>query len=431
MNERGKRFLVLFLFFLFVCIFSISVTGVFAQDWARNYIRNRQRLDLRNLGYPLVNEIPANSCAVTSLLNSSNGMIYGGTSGEEAYLFVFDPSTNKVKHLGKMKGEEGIHHSLAEGKDGSIYIGTGKSMFKEISISKGGIGREYFDVTLWKDIKNYYKDYPGGHLYRYNPRESNAKIKLPDMDCEVLDLGIPVPNNSIYTLTVSPGGDEIYGITYPDGHFFIYNISRAIFEDKGEIDKSIVFHGPERYWRSLPRALVCDDGGNVYTSSTNGEIVYYSPSSGEFVSTGLRIPGDYYPAKSYRDYAVVECFAKSEDGLIYGGASDGHLFSFSVENMELINLGKPRVSRRMRALTVDSDGKVYMIAGDQSKTKYCQFYCYDPERGGFEDFGVLMVDRSPYYYWRGHQFDCMTTARDGTIYLGESERRAHLFIYIP
>ena len=31
----------------------------------------------------------------------------------------------------------------------------------------------------------------------------------------------------------------------------------------------------------------------------------------------------------------------------------------------------------------------------------------------------------------GGQFDCMTTGLDGTIYLGESERKSHLFLYIP
>ncbi len=427
MAKWRKKTLILF---LISSIFFMAKTDVFA-DWAKILIKYHQRIDLRDLGYSMVNEIPENSSAVTSLLTASDGIIYGGTSGDEAYLFIFDPSINKVRHLGRIKGQEAIHHSLVEDKDGYIYFGTGKSMFKEIKLSKGGIGREYFNITLWNDIKNYYKDYPGGHLYRYNPKENNKKVKLPDMECEAQDLGIPVPNNSIYTLTVSPCESVIYGITYPDGHFFIYTISNGEFKDLGEIDKSVVFHGPERYWRSLPRALACDGKGNVYTSSTDGEIVYYCPQSGKIISTGLKIPGDYYPAKSYTDYAVVEYFAKSSDSLIYGGASDGHLFSLNPEKMELINLGKPRVSRRIRALTIADDGKVYIIAGDQSKTKYCQMYYYDPNNGGFENYGVLIVDRSPYYYWRGHQFDCMTTGTDGTIYIGESERRAHLFIYIP
>jgi hypothetical protein len=71
------------------------------------------------------------------------------------------------------------------------------------------------------------------------------------------------------------------------------------------------------------------------------------------------------------------------------------------------------------------------MAGERSTTKPCQFYLYDPQLSRFETLGLLIADRSPYYYWRGQQFDCMTTGLDGTIYFGESERKSHLFLYIP
>ena len=199
------------------------VTGnrpVLPQDWAKPMIKNLHRLDLRNLGYPLVNEIPANSSAVTSLVTAGDGKIYGGTSGQEAYLFVFDPAINKVRHLGKIEAQEGIHHSLVEDADGYIYIGTGRNIFNKIALSAGGIGDEHIDKTLWRDIENAFKDYPGGHLYRYDPKKSNPKVKLVGMQCEAEDLGIPLARNSIYALAISPLRATIYGLTYPDGHFF-------------------------------------------------------------------------------------------------------------------------------------------------------------------------------------------------------------------
>ncbi|MDD4869200.1 MAG: hypothetical protein PHR77_01470 [Kiritimatiellae bacterium] len=405
--------------------------SIFAQDWAKPVIKNLQRVDLRDLGYPLINEIPANSKAITSLLTAKDGKIYGGTSGETAYLFIFDPAINKVRHLGRIKGSEAIHHALVEDKNGFIYIGTGKNMFEEIKLSKGGIGDEFIDVTLWNDIKNHFKAYEGGHLYRYSPKEHNDKVNLADMDCELVDLGVPLANNMIYALTINPDGYEIYGITYPDGHFFIYNIAQKKIRDLGEIDREVVHHGPERYWRSLSRALVCDDSGRVYMSGTKGILQYYCPNSGKIISTGQKIPGDYYHVQFYKDYAVVDYFAKDETGMIYGGSSDGYLFSFNPAQMRLINLGKPRVDRRLRCLTVGKDGKIYMMAGERASSRPCQFYCYDPKVGGYEDLGLLIVDRSPYYYWRGYQFDAMTTGLDGTIFLGESERLGHLYLYLP
>jgi hypothetical protein len=133
----------------------------------------------------------------------------------------------------------------------------------------------------------------------------------------------------------------------------------------------------------------------------------------------------------FQDHAVVECFARTPTGKIYGGTCDGYLFAFDTGAMRLVNLGKPRAARRLRCLTVGGDGKVYCMAGERSAARPCQAYCYDPRLGGFTDLGLLIVDRSPHYYWRGCQFDAMTTGLDGTIYLGESERRSHLFLLMP
>ena len=418
------------LYFLILLVF-LQAGPVYSQDWAKPVIKNQQRVDMRDLGYPMVNEIPVNSSAITSLLTARDGIIYGGTSGDEAYFFLFDPKINKIRHQGKIPGHTGIHHSMVEDKDGNIYIGTGINMFGNVPLSKWGEGDDKFDVTLWKDIKRHFKDYPGGHLYCYRPAVSNENVKLAGMDCETEDMGMPLANNSIYALTINPKGDEIYGLTYPDGHFFIYNIALKKFTDLGEIDRQKVYHGPERQWRTLSRALICDDSGKVFMSGNKGMLKYYDPAAGKLVSTNIEVPGDYYYMQFYQDYTAVEYFAKDSGGLIYGGTTDGYLFSLNPQNMQLNNLGKVRESRRMRCLTVGNDGKVYLMAGELSTTRPCQFYLYNPQFGRFETLGLLIADRSPYYYWRGQQFDCMTTGLDGTIYLGESERKSHLFLYIP
>ena len=58
-------------------------------------------------------------------------------------------------------------------------------------------------------------------------------------------------------------------------------------------------------------------------------------------------------------------------------------------------------------------------------------FAWDPRDPGYENLGMVIVDNSPHYYWRGFQFDAMATGLDGTIYMGESERKSHLFMYIP
>jgi WD40 repeat protein len=412
-----------------MAFFILVIAGkpICAQDWAKTNIEQLQRVDLRDLGYADVNQIPSNSSAITSLLTAASGKVYGATSGEKSYLFMFDPAINKVRHLGIIS-PGGVHHALAEGKDGCIYIGTGMNMLEPVPLTSGNPD-ETVDKTLWTDIRNHFNDYAGGHIYRYKTT-ADQKVKLPQMQCDLEDLGIPLGHNSVYALTINPGGNELYGITYPDGHFFIYNIPQRTFTDKGPVDNKIVFHGPDRDRRSLPGSLICDNSGKVYMTGTGGTIRYYDPATKELITTGRKIPGDYNYLQFYEDYAVVEYFAKSPSGLIYGGTSDGYLFSLSTDSMKLINLGKMRAARGLRCLTVGSDGLVYIMAGERSASTPCQLYIYNPNDHGFEDMGLLIADRSPYYYWRGQQFDAMTTGKDGTIYIGESERMSHLFLYI-
>jgi hypothetical protein len=414
----------------FLLILSFT-TLASAQDWAKPVLEQMQRLDLRDLGYPMVNEIPANSSAITALLAGKDGNVYGGTTGEAACLFVFEPRTNKVRPLGRIAGQQGIHHSLAEDAAGDLYVGTGRSVIEEFRLTPGKPGEGHVDRLLWDDIRRHFAADPGGHVYRYRPAKSNAAVKLAQMDCELEDLGIPVAHNAVYALTSNPARGELYGLSYPEGHFFVRPIGQAKVKDLGPVDREIVFHGPERHWRSLPRALVCDQSGRVFTSGTGGRLVYYCPRAGKLVETDVRVPGDYYRAQFFQDHAVVECFATARSGVIYGGTCDGYLFSFDPVKMKLVNLGKPRASRRVRGLSVGLNGKVYLVAGERSASRPCQAYCYDPAGGGFTELGLLIVDRSPYYYWRGYQFDAMVTAADGTLYLGESERRSHLFLLIP
>lgn len=416
------------LIFSILLFFNCTIT---AQKVVNPHIE-AHRLDFRDIGYPAATMIPADNSPVASLLAHSNGKVYGATTGKQSYLFVYDYFTNKVFPLGKIPGASGVHNSLVEGSDGLIYIGTGLNELMLLNLSKEmPHGRRMIENQLWEDIKSKYEGYEGGRVFVYNPKEGDSQVYLPENNSSVQDLGIAVPKNSIYAMAISHGKDKIYGISYPDAIFFEYDIHEKTFKNHGEWMTIKSYAGPERSWRSIPRSLICLPDGRVFSSGDNGLMVYFDPSDEKIHETTMRIPGEYWITQNYYGFPVVEEILLDNDSTLFAGTSDGFIFRIDIEKEKLHVLGKPMVERRVRAMTIGKDRQLYMICGE--KVNICRMFSYDLSENneGFSDYGVLGVDRSPYYAKIGYQFDAMCTAADGTIFIGESDRRAKLFFYVP
>jgi hypothetical protein len=232
-------------------------------------------------------------------------------------------------------------------------------------------------------------------------------------------------------MAFNPDKSRIYGLSYPEAHFFVFDVRTRQTKDLGDIMTHKIFSGPERHWRTVPRALYCDPKtGFVYTSGDNGFIIRYDPAGDRIDLTYMRLPGDYWEGLKSWDYPVVECFAVDSQGRLYAGTNDGYLLRLDLENEKTIVLGKPRIMRRMRAMKIGKDDTVYMISGEFERS--CKLHTFDlTGEKGFQDLGPFAVDRSPYYSWRAYQFDSMSIGPDGTVFCGESDRRGKLFFYIP
>lgn len=421
-----------------VIVIGLSAFPSLAQKWINPQF-DGHRLDYRDLGYPDVSTIDADNSPITALVTASNGKVYGATSGKASCLFVYDRSINKVRPLGRIGDAQGVYHTLAVDRDGSILIGGGLNMLAPVQLTKefpGGF--RAIEEQLWKDIAAPYAKYAGGHLYRYNPSKGDAGQRMPNEACPLEDLGIPVKNNSIYAMALDAKARRVYGISYPDARLFVQELDSGKARDLGAVMEKRIFSGPERHWRSVPRALLLAPDGRVYTSGDEGRLVVHDPAAPEppIVRTRLQIPGEYWEAWNYYGCPVIESWVSDGRGVIYGASSDGFLFSLKLPDPSaraegmLKNLGKPRVGRRVRAMSMGPAGKLYLICGEFQDV--CKLYSYDTRGNeGFVDWGVLAVDRSPYYAKRAYQFDAMTTGLDDTIFIGESDRRANLFLFIP
>lgn len=411
-------------------ILTINSICSFGQKWvSTNY--DAHHLDYRDLGYPGVNEIEADNSRISALITGENGYIYGATSGKQSHLFLYDRYINKVRLLGKIPDAKGVYHTLAQDDDQSIYIGTGLNLLDEIPLTKDFPGgHRQIEQQLWKDIKSYHANFEGGHIYKYNPAKHDETVYLQEDNAALEDIGIVIPENSVYAMTIDQQRHKIYGITYPDAHFFSVDLATKKISNHGELLDTIVYAGPEHTWRSIPRSLVCLSNGHVVISGNDGLIEVFNPQDGKFTKTKLRIPGEYWESWNYTGYPVIEQFVYVNDSLIYGSTNDGFLFRLNMIDMEIIDLGKARLSRRVRGMVLGNDDQIYMICGELGEP--CKLFSYNTKANqGYVNRGYISVDRSPYYQKRAYQFDTMTVGIDGAIFIGESDRRGKLFIYTP
>jgi len=363
------------------------------------------RIDLRDLGYPPLDVIPAGESEIRALAVAPDGRIYGATSGEGSHLFVFDPQHGYVEPLGRLPETRTVHHALAIGQKGDVFIGTA------LAVDNNGQG---------------YDQYAGGHLFKYVPTENKGRTAIrSEAPCPVRDLGVPVKGQGIYALTIDRSRGVIYGLTYPQGDFFSYNIDSGVVKTHGQVANDIIPGEKFEKEKNIGRALVVDREGNVLTSGAGGKFYRLSIKTQELEPLEIGVPS--VPGREV--YNRVDAWTVDAEGDLYGGTSDGYLFRLDPVKLQVSNLGKPLNQYRVRGLVQARNGKLYGIGGDDDEM--ARLFAYDPSSGLYELLGMIDVNRRPYYAWQGYVFDSMVVGLDGTVYMGQAERKSKLYIFYP
>jgi hypothetical protein len=348
------------------------------------------RIDLRDLGYPPLDVIPPDESAVTALAVAPDGKLYGATSGKRSHLFVLDPAHGYVLPLGFLDGVTSVEGSLVVSGSGDVFVGAA----------------------------------PGGHLLRYSGQKG-ASETVPQVSAavKVSDLGAPVAGEGISALAIDRGRRAIYGLTKPSGHFFSYDIEVNRFTVQGKVAEREMPGENFEKARNIGRAIAIAADGSAYTSGEDGRLYRFS---GALKRLDMSVPS--VPGREV--FNRVDSWAAGGDGdLLYGGTSDGYLFVLDTKGMRVRNLGKPFNRYRLRGLVQARNGRVYGVGGDNDEM--AQLFSYDPAGGTYELLGMVDVNRRPYYSWQAYVIDCATIGADGTVYLGQSERKSKLYIYHP
>ncbi len=275
----------------------------------------------------------------TVMYNPNDGLLYCGlTDMKNDLLYSFDLNSKEFKSLGFKriadKYDVKIHRSLILEDDGTILGATA-----------GLHGIEERMNAL------------GGKLFRYDPRSGDIEL-----------IARPVERDYIQTIALDKERGIIYGLTYPVGKFFRYDL------DGGK--------KAEFYIGTYPHYHAIDDDGGMWSGwGRNNYFFRYDPDAEEMHWHKIMLqrigPGDD---------GQIDGMINGGDGYIYIGATSGALFRLEPKALEIKYLGKPCPGMRMPCLGIGEDGLIYGVAGYNKNTTV---FAYDRDAEKFYNFGPV------------------------------------------
>ncbi|MFN4260108.1 MAG: hypothetical protein ACK4RK_12500 [Gemmataceae bacterium] len=386
----------------------------------------------RGQGIELNQAIPANERGVLCLTTDGQGRIFGGTTGHAAHLFSHDEKTGAARSLARLEGGIGLSYNLIQLPDGSLITGT--------QADPTGIATRTDPKAV-------------GHLYRFTLSGNGA--------AKIEDLGVPVPGQGIYTIAYVEKSGEIAGNTWPDGHFFTYDLKAKTFKDHGAIAGYRTFETPfyaekvnfgtnrnVHYPRQVSRAIVIDPAtGAAYTAGAtdprregrthSGNLYRYDPESRTLEKLDLTLPAipSREPWTSLDAAVAYPCQSgkKGDYTCIVGGTSDGYLFELRLykDGPVLRPRGKPFNQGTIQALVAlppekDEEGSlshtVVGVCGNAEGMPRSFVFQQGNSSSGIWPGPVPRVDGQPSMNGIG----AMLYDGKGNVYAGERDRIARL-----
>ncbi|HEV7330823.1 MAG TPA: hypothetical protein VGN63_07285 [Flavisolibacter sp.] len=336
----------------------------------------------------------------------SGDFILGGTMAEKGLtplLFTISLSGRKLTTI----------QELEEVVPGQLSISTG--------FSPMGKGNLFYAGTMPQP-----GSMGGGHIIQVHV-DGQGKI-------QVKDIGVPVAGEGIFAMTLNPQRNEVYGIAYPSGRFFTYQLKTGkseLFNETVPSQKdTATFHSfalkPDDY---LCRALVVDNQGRVYGSKAINKLFRFDP-----VTKKITVLKDELPFVWGREVmGRIDAWVKMPDGTIYGSnAADGQLFRLNTAKQTVVNLGKPIMMPRLMCMAPGKNGMLYGVAG--AAPGYAHLFSYHPEKGfrdlGNPEFKMVAPGIEQGIAWRGFQISSMAASPDGKyIVMGENEALSQLLVF--
>ena len=316
--------------------------------------------------------IPMEESHITALDITPEGIVYGGTSGRRAHLFVgmFHGVTGVVFDLGAIEGMseclsvcwcEGKVIALARGPGGTQLVSTDYQGLPFDLIQEWGFGRPPIKTL----------------------------VDLPQSD-------------GTLTATVCAEGKVL--ICQSGEQLIRWDIPTGTLTEIGRVPDT--------------GCLLLSDPDSVYGFDENTFLWRYRPSSNKLERRVIPLPEGCHRGGSM-------CWARdSNDGKYYLADASGTLFPFTGAGGFGREIGRTRLGP-VNAMAVTHDGRLIGSCGDGIG----RFFVYSPQNGKVKDIGVAVSVLETRRY--GYRFGGAVTGRDGEIYFGEKDQNGHLWIYFP
>ncbi len=356
---------------------------------------------------------------------ASDGKIYYVLCAHKADLgaqmFAFDPASGSTRHLGDLteaSGEKGLK-AIPQGKShvpffehqGKLYFATHLGYYN----TEGG--KEMVGVP-----PPGYKPYPGGHFLAFET--ATGKFEK---------LGDAPAGEGIITMAMDARKGLLYGLTWPSGHFLVYDLARKTLRDLG-LTAGQGEKGQGRDFRVVCRSIAVDPNlGKAFFTSPTGEILSYNSSKPELGLEKLSgfpmkrdIFGVWDPDKpGSMAYNWRQTVWYEQEKLVYGvHGNTGYLFRFDprsgvIEVMDRIAALKSRTNGEYDSfsygylgLTLGPDGKtLYYLTGTPAGEEV-HLVTYSIPDGRYADHGALVLEDGSRPSWA----QAIAVGRDRRIY---------------
>jgi hypothetical protein len=300
---------------------------------------------------------------------ASDGKIYYVLSSEAydvgAQMFVFEPAAKRIKHLGDITeacGEKG-QQTIVQGKShvnfvessGVLYFATHIGYYSIID----GMEKMGIPPAGWKA-------YPGGHLLAFD-------IKTGKFN----DLALAPEREGILAMNMDTRRSRIFGITWPSGHFFRFNVSAGNMKDFGRVSAEGE-NGKGPAYRTLCRSIAVnpEDGSAYFTIGDGAILRYHADRDALETVAGEDLKKDYFglydpTSPGHMGYNWRQTVWHPADRLIYGvHGNSGYLFRFDprIPRVEVLERLTSEPSQRSGMFDQFSYGYLGFTLGPDGRT---------------------------------------------------------------